>query len=97
MAFEITYSTLNQYFYSVAQGRSRGGVTANQIAGALGSMLQRAADAAGPNPLQQTLGERLAALRAPRYQQGYGSYASSGSWGQSWMSPYGRGGFTRYA
>lgn len=103
MAFQITYSTLNQYFHNVAQGKTKGSVTPTQIASALSGMLQRAADAAGPNPLQMTLADRLAALRTPSYGtgQGYGQdytpYGNSGSWGRSWMSPYGRGGFNRFA
>jgi hypothetical protein len=99
MAFQITYGSLTQYFHNVAQGRSRGLVSPTQIANALSGMLQRAADAAGPNPLHQTLGERLAALRngpGQTYgygqgQQGYGRTGAAASW-----SPYARG-FSLYA
>jgi hypothetical protein len=65
----ITYGTLSQYFQQAALGRIRGGVSATQIATALTGMLSTGI--ASANPLNQTLGEKLAAVRAGA-GQGYG-------------------------
>lgn len=95
MAFSLTYSSLTTYFHNVATGRTKAGISPNQIASALGNILDRAASAAGPNPLQQTLGERLAAARSA---QGTGrTYGYSGGWTPAWMSAYAGARLNTYA